>query len=374
MDGMAHGMRESPRPPLALIASVTSVNVPPPCSNVYEDWEPYYAEDPNLKVLLDWVTKKNIEHGIYRWHEPKWGHPRIRVDGGAVVPVAILSKVIEAVHYLAHPGTPKTLELFKRRFDVRNLSDDDLRDRVKEGVDACVVCAQSKVRGGPHPDSCEPFLVPSYPFASVPMDFVPLPEVRHPETRVKGDCAMVIVCRLTGYILAIPCRQEGLTSHKAAALFLHHCALFTGMPREIHSDTQSIISSGFFDALCGLAGIIHAKSIVYRPKSKGRAERAVQSIINALRLYLVFRKLDWVYALLFALWGLNDLPSPISSYPPHRLVFFGRGPVGFDEVPPLTVEVLPVLFYPLGCKRGRYGRISLSRAIHNREHSTTQEV
>ena len=148
---------------------------------------------------------------------------------------------------------------------------------------------------------------------------------------------MVIVCRLTRYILAIPCRQEGLTSHKPAALFLHYCAFFTGIPREIHSDNQSIISSEFFDALSCLAGITQAKSIVYRPQSNGRAERAVQSIINALQLYLVFRTLDWIYALQFALWGLNDLPGPIAPYSPHRLVF-GRDPIGLGAVPPLTVD------------------------------------
>ena len=254
-----------------------------------------------------------------------------------MVPVAILSKEKEAVHYFAHPGTPKTLEVVKRQFHVRNLSDDDLRDRVKEAVDACVVCAQSKARRAPHPDSCEPFPLPSYPFASVAMDFVSLPEVKHPETGVKVDYAMVIMCRLTGYILAIPCKQEGLKSHKAAALFSHYCAFFTGMPRKIHSDNQSIISSEFFDALCGLAGITHAKPIVCRPQSNGRAERAVQSIINALRLYLVFRTLDWIYALPFALWGLNDLSGPIAPYAPHWLVF-GRDPIGFGEVPPLTVH------------------------------------
>ena len=109
------------------------------------------------------------------------------------------------------------------------------------------------------------------------------------------------------------------------------------MPREIHSDNWSIISSEFFDALCGLAGITQDKSIVYRPQSNGRAERVVQSIINALRLYLVFRKTDWIYALPFALWGLNDLPGPIAPYSPHQLVF-GRDPIGFGEVPPLTVD------------------------------------
>ena len=75
------------------------------------------------------------------------------------------------------------------------------------------------------------------------------------------DYAIVILCRLTGYILAIPCRQEVLMSPKAAAQYLHYCDFFTGMSREIHSDNQSIVSSQVFDTLCGLAGITHAKSI-----------------------------------------------------------------------------------------------------------------
>ena len=200
-----------------------------------------------------------------------------------------------------------------------------------------MVCAQSKARRRPHPDSCEPFPVPSYPFASVAMDFVSLPEVKHPAKGVKVDYAMVIVCLVTGYILAIPRRQEGLTSHKPAALLLHYCAFFTGMPREEHSDNQSIISSELPDALCGLAGIIQARSIWYGQQNNGRAELAVQSIINALRLYLVLRKLDWVYALPFTLWGLNDLECPIEPYSPHQLVF-GRDLIGFGQVPPLTVD------------------------------------
>ena len=40
-------------------------------------------------------------------------------------------------------------------------------------------------------------------------------------------------------ILAIPSRQEGLTSHKTAAPFLHYCAFFTGMPILIISPSSS---------------------------------------------------------------------------------------------------------------------------------------
>ena len=148
-----------------------------------------------------------------------------------------------------------------------------------------VVCAQAKARRGPHPDSCKPFPVPSFPFSSVAIDYVDLPEVRNQSTKTEilANYAMVIVCRLTRYVLAIPCCKEGLTMRKAAELFLHRCGCFMGLPREIRADNPSIISSTFYNALCNLAGIEQAKSVIYRPKSNGRAERAVQSIVNALR-------------------------------------------------------------------------------------------
>ena len=136
---------------------------------------------------------------------------------------------------------------------------------------------------------------------------------------------MVIVCQLTGYVLDIPCCKEGLTSPKAAELFLHRCGFFMGPPREVQADNQSIISSTFSNALCNLAGIEQAKSIIYRPKSNGRAERAVESTIDTLRQYLFSRKVSWLGALPMALWGLKELPGAVTPYSPHLLVN-GRDP------------------------------------------------
>ena len=73
--------------------------------------------------------------------------------------------------------------------------------------------------------------------------------------QVMMEYAMVIVCRMTGYVMAIPCRKEGLDNRKAAELFLQICGFFMGLPCEIHADSQLIISSTFFNALCNLAGI-----------------------------------------------------------------------------------------------------------------------
>ena len=48
--------------------------------------------------------------------------------------------------------------------------------------------------------------------------FVDLPEVHNQsiKTEILANFGMVTVCRLTGYVMAIPCCKEGLTSSKAA--------------------------------------------------------------------------------------------------------------------------------------------------------------
>ena len=81
-------------------------------------------------------------------------------------------------------------------------------------------------------------------------------------TEILANYAMLIVCWLTGYVMAIPCCKEGLTSRKAAELFPRRCGFFMGLPREIKADNPSVISSTFFNALCNLAGIEQAKSAI----------------------------------------------------------------------------------------------------------------
>jgi len=112
------------------------------------------------------------------------------------VPFAILDKVIEAVHYSAQQGIPKTMELFPKQFHCRQ-DQDALRKCVNAIVNRCTYRAavvMSKAKQGPQLDSCDPFPVPSYPFAFVAMDVVSLPTGKHPEIGVKVDNCMVVVC------------------------------------------------------------------------------------------------------------------------------------------------------------------------------------
>ena len=82
-------------------------------------------------------------------------------------------------------------------------------------------------------------------------------------------------------------------------------------------------------------------SVACGPQSNGRAERAVQSIVNSLRHYLEQRggssKHSLVERLPLAFWALNDLPGAVSGYSPQR-IFFGRDPVGWGDCLPVSLQ------------------------------------
>ena len=112
-----------------------------------------------------------------------------------------MNKVIEAVHTYTHPGVSKTVEAFQRKL-YTPLTQGALRDRAQKVVQGCT-CATPKPRQGAHPDNQIFFPVPTYPFASIAIDFVELPA-----TQFRGDkydYLMVIVHGLTDYVLALPC-------------------------------------------------------------------------------------------------------------------------------------------------------------------------
>ena len=97
---------------------------------------------------------------------------------------------------------------------------------------------------------------------------------------------MVIVCRQTGYVSAIPCQEKGLDSKNAASLFLDRCVHMFGLPKEFICDNASIINSEFLKDLFAMSGVEQHSSVAYQQQTNERAERAVESIVNSLRQYL----------------------------------------------------------------------------------------
>jgi transposase InsO family protein len=173
--------------------------------------------------------------------------------------------------------------------------------------------------------------IPQDIFSSLCMDFLELEPCKGIDGK-EYNYVLVIVCRLSGYILAVPCLKAGLTAVSLAQIFLEKCVSFIGIPNEIVSDQDHLISSKFFSTLCGLLGIEQHFSIIYRPKGNGRAEAAVRAIVQILRVSLAERGQTWLQALPWALFQQNSLPGVILPFSPHEIVF-GREPPGVGDIP-----------------------------------------
>ena len=191
--------------------------------------------------------------------------------------------------------------MFQRRY-VSGHTDADLRAKISAMIGSCVVCKTCKARRGLQPESCYSFPIPEYPFPSVSMDFCDMGQENATEIRqVTYDYLFVVVCRLTGYTMAIPCSRT-ITAPQLAELYLERVVWLMGLPKEIFSHHDHLITADFFMTHCDLSGVQQKQSPIYRPRSNGRAERAVQVVLDISRTFLAQTgKRDWVRLLPLAL-------------------------------------------------------------------------
>lgn len=135
--------------------------------------------------------------------------------------------------------------------------------------------------------------------------------------------------------MALPCLKKGLTAQKLAKLYLERCVALMGLPNEVLSDNDHLITSFFFRTLFEMSGVEQHSSVVYRPRGNGRAETAVKSVIEMLRRALVEQDKPWIDVLPWVMYQLNDLPGVDDKHSPHKIVF-GRDPVGLGDIPANT--------------------------------------
>ena len=262
-----------------LCQDIKCIRVPQDISILSEDWESHYAHDPFLaphwETLFEdkVISVKGKEYALYRGN--------VRVDGHISVPLALTDRVLRAQHSYAHPGVQKTLEMFKRRY-ISGHTDADLREKTSAVLGSCVVCKTCKPRQGLRPESCHSFSIPEYSFSSVAMDFCDMGKRMPLKFGVShATISLFLVCRLTGYTMVIPC-SKNITAPQLAELYLERVLELIGLPNEIFSDHDHLITADFFTNLCDLNGVQQKQSPVHRPRSNGRAERAIQVIPDIL--------------------------------------------------------------------------------------------
>ena len=190
----------------------------------------------------------------------------------------MVNAVINEYHRANHSSFMKTMLLLKRSYHFA-MTDKVLTKLCDDIIKRCHVCQAVKKKNNVRHGTLDYVPIPEDIFSSLCMDFVQFPACRDLDDKIV-DSVLVVVCRLSGYVLGIPCRKDGLTAEKMAALYLRQVVGIFGLPHEIMSDCDHLINSRFMNTLCALSGVTQHTSIIYRPRGNGRAETAVRLVVD----------------------------------------------------------------------------------------------
>ena len=118
------------------------------------------------------------------------------------------------------------------------------------------------------------------------MSHVSIDLFRMPPVEFEGqnfDTMIVCVDRHSGWIVAIPTQNKGLTGSKVAKLMLQQFWRPFGIPSVITSDLGSHFIGSWWQTLCAQLGIRVAYVHAYHHQTNGRAERAGLQILDRLK-------------------------------------------------------------------------------------------
>jgi hypothetical protein len=306
------------------------------------DWTAAYDADPvtaaaKQRAQADGGGSGGASGNFFWSRSAGGGNGRLRLGDLDVVPRALQRQLIIFLHERYHCGVEKLVLLVKRKYTFSGL-----KSIAAQVVKSCEVCAATAQRRGAASHQVTP-PVPCMPFNSLAMDGVDLPPqvCGDGAQATKLDYCLVVVCRMSGFIIIIPTCKTGLTAQVIADLLFSRVFSVFGLPASVVSDQAPQFVSAWFQQVLRRAGVQQRLSTAYRPQGNGAAERAVKSTIVTLRKLLCAQPGSvWPSLVHSAQALLNDLPGP-QGVSPNFLVFgrelavFGDdvGPVFHPEVP-----------------------------------------
>ena len=180
---------------------VKAVELPAQIKILHDSWDVYYQSDDIIGPIWPQLQQDRVLHP-YVYCDGK-----VRREGRIVVPSKMSRGVLEALHCYAHRGMEKLLQLFKRRFWTSK-GHAALEQEVAHVCNHCGVCQEVKPRRYPQPDTLDYHPIPEYPFSSLAMEFLSLESNPITIDNHTYNYIFIVVCRLTGYILGIPCNTH----------------------------------------------------------------------------------------------------------------------------------------------------------------------
>ena len=238
------------------------------------------------------------------------------------IPISLQRAWIREHHAFAgHVGADRLWYHMEPLFKfAHECKEKDFTKRVGSQCETCQANVRARKLAGPQ----EATPVPPSLMSHISIDIFFMDRVDH--ENVTYDAMVVCVDRLSGWIIAVPCQNRGLTGKKVAQMLLPHWRLF-GIPSVVDTDRGSHFVSQWWRGMCASLGIRQAYAQAYHHQANGRAEVAGQQIKEIMRKMLVEEKVSWVEILPVVLDKIHDAKGQ-SGLSPYEMVTGRLRPLG----------------------------------------------
>jgi len=240
-------------------------------------------------------------------------------EGRIYIPSKIRNDFIREQHELpahGHQGITRTYRRIARDYWCPKL-----KEEVKKVVDNCDSCIRNKPSHHAPYGNMGTVPIPDVPWKSVSWDFITdLPTSGEPMTGARYDSILVIMERLTKYMILVPYLKSS-TAEQLAYAFLRDVISKHGLPEEILSDRDRLFTSKFWIALTALLGTKRKLSTAFHPQTNGGNERMNQVVEAYLRCYINYQQTNWVELLPLAQFAYNSSTTETTKTTPFYANF-----------------------------------------------------
>ncbi|SYW85231.1 uncharacterized protein UHO2_07172 [Ustilago hordei] len=225
-----------------------------------------------------------------------------------------------------HVGRDATIKAAQRHYWWPNMT-----AWIADYVASCPVCARYKApRHRPY-GLLQPLATPDRPWGSISLDFIEgLPPSKKYDSKTY-DSILVIVDRLTKFVILAPTHKTVTAKQTAVLLYGHMVRLF-GYPDHMVSDRGRQFISGAWKAFAEQMGVKHSLSTAYHPQTDGQTERVNQVIEQYLRMYCNYEQNDWANLLDTAAFVYNNTVHNSIGVSPF-FACYGWNPKAHPDIP-----------------------------------------
>jgi hypothetical protein len=141
-----------------------------------------------------------------------------------------------------------------------------------------------------------------------------------PTSKTKYNSMMVIVCRLTKFVVGIPTKSTLTAKACAELLYTHWFLKGYGFPLSIVSDRDKLFVSNIWQEFCTLIGAKRNMSTARHQQTDGQSEISIKIIKEALARHCNQQQNDWDNCLAAVLFAYNNSIHSTTGFSPFYLM------------------------------------------------------